>query len=91
MQKGHADRAGPASESVASPLQSETPEPTASEPAKKHSAYFTEPIISGLIVSFFVFLPILFIGLYSLSSIQVPPRMMEINKTQGVNKQRKDQ
>lgn len=54
-------------------------------------SYLTTPLLSALFVSFFIFFPILALGLYALSGIQVPPRMMDINKSTSVNKSRKDQ
>lgn len=52
---------------------------------------FTTPLITALLVSFGLLLPILLFGIYSLAGIQVPPRMMEIGKSLSVNKDRKDQ
>lgn len=60
-------------------------------PPKEDYVYFTTPLLSALFVAFFIFFPILGLGLYALTSVQVPPRMMDINKNLGVNKSRKDQ
>ena len=60
-------------------------------PGKDRYEYFTTPILSCLFVSFGILLPILAMGLYALSGIQVPPRMMDINKSLAVSKGRKDQ
>jgi hypothetical protein len=60
-------------------------------PGPEHYEYFTTPLLSALLVTFLIFLPILFLGLYALSGIQVPPRLMDINKSVSVNKQRKEQ
>lgn len=51
----------------------------------------TTPIITGLLVTFLLLLPILYVGISALAGIQVPPRMMEIAKSTNVSKDRKDQ
>ncbi|TXT10875.1 hypothetical protein VHUM_02380 [Vanrija humicola] len=60
-------------------------------PGRDETAYLTTPVIVGLLLSFGVLLPILFVGISQLAAIQVPPRMLEISKTLSVNKDRKDQ
>lgn len=61
------------------------------KPGRDETAILTTPIIVGLLLSFGVLLPILFVGISQLAAIQVPPRMLEISKTLSVNKDRKDQ
>ena len=51
----------------------------------------TTPVITGLLLSFGVLLPILYVAVSALAGIQVPPRMMEIGKSLSVTKDRKDQ
>lgn len=51
----------------------------------------TTPIITGVLITFLIFIPIILFGVYALVGIQVPPRMMEIGKGLTVNKDRKDQ
>lgn len=50
----------------------------------------TTPIITGVLISFLIFLPIIGFGIWALASIQVPPRMMEISKGMVVSKDKKD-
>ncbi|AAW45377.1 hypothetical protein CNI02640 [Cryptococcus deneoformans JEC21] len=79
-----------------------TTRPTASPP--KHNAtvpadgplfdrvqILTTPIITALLVTFGIFIPLAAFGVSALASIQVPPRMMEIGKGLVVGKERKDQ
>lgn len=58
---------------------------------KQHDVYFTAPLLTGLIISFGVLLPILIASIKMLAGVQVPPRMMEIGKVKAVSKDRKDQ
>ena len=51
----------------------------------------TTPIITGVLVTFGLFIPILYLGIYALVGIQVPPRMLEIGKSMSVGRDRKDQ
>ncbi|KAK8853216.1 hypothetical protein IAR55_003918 [Kwoniella newhampshirensis] len=51
----------------------------------------TTPIITSLLITFGLFLPIAAFGVSALAGIQVPPRMMEIGKGLVVDKGRKDQ
>lgn len=51
----------------------------------------TTPIITALLVTFGLFIPLAAFGISALASIQVPPRMMEIGKGLVVGKERKDQ
>ncbi|WWC72013.1 uncharacterized protein I206_105972 [Kwoniella pini CBS 10737] len=51
----------------------------------------TTPIITSLLIVFLILLPILGFGISMLTSIQVPPKMMEISKSLAVGKDRKDQ
>ncbi|OCF38208.1 hypothetical protein I316_00433 [Kwoniella heveanensis BCC8398] len=51
----------------------------------------TTPIITSLLITFGLFIPIATFGVMMLTSIQVPPRMMEISKGLVVGKERKDQ
>lgn len=53
--------------------------------------YFTAPLLTGLLISFGVLLPVLLVSIKMLSGVQVPPRMMEIGKVKAVSKDRKDQ
>jgi len=50
----------------------------------------TTPIITGVLITFLIFLPIIGFGIWSLAGIQVPPRMMEISKGMIVSKDKKD-
>jgi hypothetical protein len=52
---------------------------------------FTTPIITALLVTFGIFLPILGLGVSALAGIQVPPQMMSIAKTMSVSQTKKDQ
>ena len=60
-------------------------------PLLQRAQFFTAPIITGLLVTFLIFMPILYLGINALVSIQVPPRMLEIGKGMTVGKERKDQ
>lgn len=51
----------------------------------------TTPIITALLITFMLFVPIIAFGVSALMGIQVPPRMMEISKSMIVGKDRKDQ
>lgn len=51
----------------------------------------TTPIITGVLITFLIFLPIIGFGIWALAGIQVPPRMMEIGKGMVVGKEKKDQ
>lgn len=53
--------------------------------------YFTAPLLTGLLISFGILVPILVVSIKMLANVQVPPRMMEISKIRAVNKDRKDQ
>ena len=64
------------------------PDPKA--PLLQRVQLLTTPIITALLVSFFILLPILYVGITALSGIQVPPRLLEISKT-SVSKDKKDQ
>jgi hypothetical protein len=50
----------------------------------------TTPIITGFLITFLIFMPIIAFGIWSLAGIQVPPRMMEISKGMVVSKDKKD-
>lgn len=77
--------------------------PTSSSPSKHNSTIptdgplfdrvqiLTTPIITALLISFGIFIPLAAFGVSALASIQVPPRMMEIGKGLVVGKERKDQ
>ncbi|KAE8539415.1 hypothetical protein D1P53_004515 [Cryptococcus gattii VGV] len=77
--------------------------PTSSSPSKHNSTIPTDgplfdrvqiltiPIITALLISFGIFIPLAAFGISALASIQVPPRMMEIGKGLVVGKERKDQ
>ncbi|CAD6586053.1 MAG: hypothetical protein TREMPRED_004322 [Tremellales sp. Tagirdzhanova-0007] len=51
----------------------------------------TTPIITALLITFGLFIPIIGFGVSALVGIQVPPRMMEISKSMTVGKDRKEQ
>jgi len=51
----------------------------------------TTPIITALLITFGLFVPIIGFGVSALAGIQVPPRMMEISKGMVVGKDRKEQ
>lgn len=51
----------------------------------------TTPIITALLITFGLFVPIIGFGVSALVGIQVPPRMMEISKGMAVGRDRKDQ
>lgn len=84
---------------IVSSLPSVTPEPETSTAAKnktdpdapKHNTYLTTPLITALLISFGIFIPIIVMSVSALSSVQVPPRMLEISKALAVDKTRKDQ
>jgi hypothetical protein len=52
---------------------------------------FTTPLLTALLVSFLIFIPVIMLGIQSLAGIQVPPRMMEISKGAQVSKEKKEQ
>lgn len=52
---------------------------------------FTTPLLTALLVSFLIFIPVIMLGISSLAGIQVPPRMMEISKGLQVSKEKKEQ
>ncbi|KAK1921992.1 hypothetical protein DB88DRAFT_512431 [Papiliotrema laurentii] len=64
---------------------------TVDGPLLERVQLLTTPIITGLLVTFLLFLPILYVGISALAGIQVPPRMLEIGKATHVGKDRKDQ
>lgn len=68
-----------------------TPTNGTNVPALDVFQIFTTPLISALLISFGLLLPIALFGIYALAGIQVPPRMMEIGKNLSVDKSRKDQ
>ncbi|GMK56367.1 hypothetical protein CspeluHIS016_0302070 [Cutaneotrichosporon spelunceum] len=86
---------------VVASLPSLSPEPNASAAAKnetdpdapkrKHNTYFTTPLITAILITFGVFIPIVFLSVKALASVQVPPRLLEISKALAVDKTRKDQ
>jgi hypothetical protein len=84
---------------VVSSLPSVTPEPEASTAAKnktdpnapKHDTYLTTPLITALLITFGIFIPVIVMSVSALASVQVPPRMLEISKALAVDKTRKDQ
>lgn len=57
----------------------------------KRNTYLTTPLITALLISFGVLIPIVVISISALASVQVPPRMLEIGKALSVDKSRKDQ
>lgn len=57
----------------------------------KYNTYLTTPIITALLISFGIFIPIVVMSISALASVQVPPRMLEIGKALSVDKARKDQ
>lgn len=57
----------------------------------QHNTYLTTPIITALLISFGIFIPIVVMSVSALASVQVPPRMLEIGKALSVDKSRKDQ
>ncbi|WVQ66996.1 uncharacterized protein L199_005188 [Kwoniella botswanensis] len=85
---------GPTSTSTSEP--SNTPNRNSTIPSKdapllERVQLLTTPIITSLLITFGIFLPILGFGISMLTSIQVPPRMLEIGKSLSVGKDRKDQ
>lgn len=64
---------------------------TAHGPLLERVQILTVPLITGLLIVFLLLLPILYVGVSALVSIQVPPRMLEIAKSMQVGKDRKDQ
>ncbi|KAK6909425.1 hypothetical protein L486_00927 [Kwoniella mangroviensis CBS 10435] len=65
--------------------------PSKDAPLLERVQLLTTPIITSLLITFGIFLPILGFGISMLTSIQVPPRMLEIGKSLSVGKDRKDQ
>ncbi|KAI9634103.1 uncharacterized protein MKK02DRAFT_38774 [Dioszegia hungarica] len=51
----------------------------------------TTPIITALLISLLIFVPVVMFGVSALAGIQVPPRMLEIGKGMTVGKDKKDQ
>ncbi|BEJ11745.1 hypothetical protein CspHIS471_0202050 [Cutaneotrichosporon sp. HIS471] len=84
---------------VVSSLPSVAPESEASTAAKnktdpdapQHNTYLTTPLITALLITFLIFVPVIAISVSALASVQVPPRMLEISKALAVDKTRKDQ
>ncbi|KAK4685939.1 hypothetical protein P7C73_g4196, partial [Tremellales sp. Uapishka_1] len=64
--------------------------PDPSAPLLQRVQLLTTPIITSLLITFFVFVPIIAMGISALAGIQVPPRMLEISKS-NVGKEKKDQ
>lgn len=52
---------------------------------------FTTPLLTALLISFLIFIPVIMLGIKSLADIQVPPRMMEISRGAQVSKEKKEQ
>ncbi|WVR07684.1 hypothetical protein IAU60_004726 [Kwoniella sp. DSM 27419] len=65
--------------------------PPSDAPLLQRVQILTTPIIVALLITFGLFIPIAGFGVMMLTSIQVPPRMMEIGKGLVVGKDRKDQ
>nr|XP_018260870.1 uncharacterized protein I303_06587 [Kwoniella dejecticola CBS 10117]OBR83028.1 hypothetical protein I303_06587 [Kwoniella dejecticola CBS 10117] len=65
--------------------------PSKDAPLLDRVQLLTTPIITSLLIVFLILLPILGFGISMLTSIQVPPKMMEISKSLAVGKDRKDQ
>jgi hypothetical protein len=74
--------------SAGSPLNTTAP---TGGPLLDRVQLLTTPIITALLISFLLFVPIIGFGVSALVGIQVPPRMMEISKSMTVGKDRKDQ
>lgn len=51
----------------------------------------TTPVITALLISFGIFVPLIMFGVNALAGIQVPPRMLEIGKTIAVSRDKKEQ
>ncbi|WWC91714.1 uncharacterized protein L201_006660 [Kwoniella dendrophila CBS 6074] len=81
----------PTSTSTSSPSKHNSTIPSKDAPLLERVQLLTTPIITSLLITFLIFLPILGFGISMLTSIQVPPRMLEIGKTLSVDKGRKDQ
>jgi hypothetical protein len=65
--------------------------PPRTAPLLQRVQLFTTPLIVSLLISFFIFIPIVSFGVKALVGIQVPPRMLEISKSMVVGKDKKDQ
>lgn len=63
----------------------------ATGPLLQHAQLFTTPIITALLITFGIFIPILMFGVSALAGIQVPPQMMSIAKTMYVSQSKKEQ
>jgi hypothetical protein len=87
----HTSTSRPISSSTASPGgSSNTTLPTDALVLDRYQL-LTTPIITALLLSFGLFIPIIVFGVSALAGIQVPPRMMEIGKGMIVGKEKKDQ
>jgi hypothetical protein len=60
-------------------------------PLLERAQFLTTPIITAVLISFLIFIPIVMFGINALVGISVPPRMMEISKGMAINKDKKDQ
>ncbi|WVW86154.1 hypothetical protein I302_108195 [Kwoniella bestiolae CBS 10118] len=98
----HITHSASATTTLTAPTSTSTAEPTSrpnrnstipskDAPLLERVQLLTTPIITSLLITFGIFLPILGFGISMLTSIQVPPRMMEIGKSLSVGKDRKDQ
>ncbi|WVQ84487.1 hypothetical protein IAT38_006639 [Cryptococcus sp. DSM 104549] len=65
--------------------------PPSTAPLLDRVQILTTPIITALLITFGLFVPLAAFGISALAGIQVPPRMMEIGKGLTVGKDRKDQ
>jgi hypothetical protein len=79
------------SDTSSRPTSTSAKNATVSGPLLDRIQILTTPIITSLLVVFFLLLPILYVGISALVGIQVPPRMLEIGKSTNVGKERKDQ
>ncbi|WRT70228.1 uncharacterized protein IL334_007223 [Kwoniella shivajii] len=80
----------PTSTSTTTPRRNSTIPPS-DAPLLQRVQLLTTPIITALLITFGLFIPIAVFGISMLTSIQVPPRMMEIGKGLVVGKEKKDQ
>ncbi|KAJ9112547.1 hypothetical protein QFC19_000563 [Naganishia cerealis] len=60
-------------------------------PLFEHATILSTPVITSLLISFGILLPILFFGVYTLASIQVPPYLLSISKSSAPTQSKKDQ
>ncbi|KAJ9123211.1 hypothetical protein QFC22_001405 [Naganishia vaughanmartiniae] len=60
-------------------------------PLLEHATILSTPVITALLISFFILLPILAFGVYALAGIQVPPYLLSISKSAGPTQSKKDQ